>query len=688
MGTIRKLSAGMINKIAAGEVIERPASVVKELVENALDAGATRIEISVEKAGRERITLVDNGGGIASDELEMALSPHATSKIADTDDLFAIQSFGFRGEALASIAEISQLTLQSRPKEAVSGAMIRSDGSEREPVAPCGMAPGTSVEVRNLFFNTPVRRKYLKSDATEFGHISEAIVRLAIPNTDVHFILRHNGKTVYDLPPTEKIGERVGKIFGSEVGSRLISVDHHSEGVHIFGYVGHPDLSRSNAGTQYFFLNRRYIRDKSLQHALTQGYRGLMTVGRYPVAFLMIELAPDRVDVNVHPTKMEVRFLEPQRIYAGFLSAIREKFLQTDLRSRPALDESSENVEGIESPRFGAANDFSPQSGLDAESSERIRQATLEWAKRGGDANGTDTATPAEPSYRGGGNAGRGITPRFSGAVRPFKPFGSANRPFDSAEKPFGFAGSSRTDSERSFREGNLKKEGNLGDFSDALPPKTFDSVWSDAAFREGKAAESGSSGRTSGGRPVLQIHQKYLVFETESGMALIDQHALHERILYDKIKAQMSEGTLSVQRLLVPETVDLGPIEAACALENQAIFADFGLLIEPFGGNTILISGYPAIFERLAPTEIFLTLLEIVSQKGAQAERSDLLDSMMHQTACKAAIKGGDTLREEAMAELLRLADEQIHADHCPHGRPTVLLFSTTEIDALFKRT
>ena len=672
MGTIRKLSAGMINKIAAGEVIERPASVVKELVENGLDAGATRIDITIEKAGRERIAVVDNGRGIASNELELALSPHATSKIAETDDLFAIESFGFRGEALASIAEISQLTLQSRTEEALEGAILRTNGPTQEPVAPCGMAQGTAIEVRNLFFNTPVRRKYLKSDSTEFGHISDAVIRLAIPNPNVHFILRHNGKISLDLPPTEKMGERIGKIFGGDIAARLIAIDHRAEGVRIYGYAGHPDISRSNGSMQYFFMNRRYIRDKSLQHALAQGYRGLMTVGRYPVAFLMIELASDRVDVNVHPTKMEVRFLEPQRIYAGFLSAIREKFLQTDLRSRPALDSSNDVCD--DDP-FGPADDSSPQSGLDSGQSERVRQSTLDWARHGGTGSSGEKAprpsSPAPANYP-------------AGSFPAFKPFSYKSDFYSPAPGPDQGGNEVETDSP-------LDSIDNAGDLGSPPSPRTFESVWSEMRdeSQNGEIGDFRGAGLAQGEvRPIVQIHQKYLVFQTDAGMAVVDQHALHERILYEKMKRQMAAGELTVQRLLVPETVDLGPIEAACALENRALFADFGLLIEPFGGNTILISGYPAIFSRLSAAEIFLTLLPIIAEKQGESDRADLLDSMMHQTACKAAVKGGDALGAEAIGELLRLADEELHTDHCPHGRPTTLLFTITEIDKLFKRT
>ena len=296
MPEIKILPPSLINKIAAGEVIERPSSVVKEIVENALDAGAKKIEIDIEKAGSDLIRVSDDGCGMRPEQLKLAVTQHATSKISETDDLFRIGSFGFRGEALASIAEVSQLVVRSCAEGAEHGAELRVEGGKplSEP-APCGMRRGTTIEVRNLFFNTPVRRKFLKGALTEFGHISEAVVRLAIPNTDVHFVLRHNGRIVYDLPPSAGMRERISRAFGPEFAAKLIPIEAEGEGVRISGYIGHPDLTRSNYSCQYFFLNRRFIRDKSLQHALVQAYRGMLMVGRYPVAFLDLPSCVDGI---------------------------------------------------------------------------------------------------------------------------------------------------------------------------------------------------------------------------------------------------------------------------------------------------------------------------------------------------------------------------------------------------------
>ena len=665
MAGIRLLTPSMINKIAAGEVIERPASVVKELVENSLDAGAGRIEVTVEKAGRDRLMVVDNGRGIAKEELLLALSPHATSKISEADDLFSICSFGFRGEALASIAEISQLTLQSRTPGEVEGTRIEAEGQKRSQPVPCGMAPGTSIDVRNLFFNTPVRRRYLKTDTTEFGHICEAFIRLALPNTDVHFLLRHNGRVVYDLAPAgqgtsakDPFLTRIEQIYSHEITGRLLPIDFSNELLTIRGFVGHPDLSRTTASMQYFFLNRRWIRDRALHHALQEAYRGLLTVGRCPVAFLMIELDPNLVDVNVHPAKLEVRFLQPQMVYSGFLGAVRQKFLQTDLRSRPAqAPENSPCDPGAEEAPSEPRASVSPGPGI----------LSL-------------TRTPSSP--------GR------SAAIAPAPPRTSAPT-YPPAQTPKRRFDEDRGDGEESFdtlrrravawaRQGTGGQDDSGGAaFAQAAQPEPF----LPEAREEGFARDEETPNLPALAE-VIQIHQKYLVFQTETGMALVDQHALHERILYEKLKRKLCVGALDAQRLLVPEMVELSAVETALALENCDLFEKFGVSIESFGGRTISISSYPAILEKLGPRDIFLTLLAVLSKKGKETERADLLEEMMHQSSCKAAVKGGDYIDRDQIAELLKLAREEARTDHCPHGRPTTLLFSLQELDRLFKRT
>ncbi|MFM8408299.1 MAG: DNA mismatch repair endonuclease MutL [Pirellulaceae bacterium] len=334
MPTIQRLPHSLINKIAAGEVIERPASVVKELLENCIDAGATRIELTLEQGGLELIRITDDGCGIATDQLPLAIAPHATSKLLSADDLFDVRTLGFRGEALASIAEISHLVIRSRTAEQAEGSELTVRGGECEPIRPCAAPVGTTMEVRHLFFNTPVRRKFLKSSGTETSHITEAFTRMALAYPTIHWRLVSSGRNLFDLPQSQRWSERIRVFFGDEVADSLIPIDHQEGEFHWRGYVCDPSVSRSNNRLQYLFLNGRPIRDRSLQHALSEAYRGLLMVGRFPCCFLRLQMPATEVDVNVHPTKAEVRFLDGGKLYSQLLHAIRQKFLSSDLTAR------------------------------------------------------------------------------------------------------------------------------------------------------------------------------------------------------------------------------------------------------------------------------------------------------------------------------------------------------------------
>ncbi|MFH1920763.1 MAG: DNA mismatch repair endonuclease MutL, partial [Planctomycetota bacterium] len=384
MPHIRRLSQTLVNKIAAGEVIERPASVVKELMENAVDAGATRIDVAIEGGGAEMIRVVDNGGGIAAGELELAVASHATSKLASADDLFRVGTLGFRGEALASIASVSRLCIRSRTAEAESGAEIEVVGGEASGVSPYGCPVGTAVEIRDLFFNTPVRRKFLRATQTEMGHTTEAFTRIALAAPQIHFTLRHNDRQVFDLPAGEAWLERIALVAGRGLADNLIRVESADGEVQLTGYVAHPSQSRSNNRMQYLFLNGRYIRDRALQHALGEAYRGLLMTGRYPIAFLWLVMPPEVVDVNVHPTKLEVRFQDSGRLYSQLLSTLRTKFLSTDLTTRAELPP-----------------DDDPTGAHDQEQTAQLRQRMVDWAKGEVASWGTPRATGADSAEQG-----------------------------------------------------------------------------------------------------------------------------------------------------------------------------------------------------------------------------------------------------------------------------------------------
>src|SRR6266542_1478449 len=334
MPRIQQLPHSVITKIAAGEVIERPASVLKELLENSVDAGSTRIDIDVDAGGTEMIRVVDNGCGIASDDLPLAFASHATSKLQNADDLFRIGTLGFRGEALASIGGVGQVTLQSRPADRPCGAEITCHGGDLSPVKAWNGAPGTRIEVRHLFYNTPVRRKFLRTISTEMGHVCEAFTRLALARPGLYLTLRHNGKHVYEVPASASLRDRLGLFFGAEVRDQLYPIEAEHGAVALRGFIADPACERGNAKMQYLFVNGRWIRDRSLGHALQEAYRGLLMTGRYAVAFLFLELPTDQVDVNVHPTKSEVRFRNAQPLYGLVFGSVRQRLSAENLTAK------------------------------------------------------------------------------------------------------------------------------------------------------------------------------------------------------------------------------------------------------------------------------------------------------------------------------------------------------------------
>jgi DNA mismatch repair protein MutL len=618
------------------------------------------------------IRISDDGCGIAAADLPLAVASHATSKITSADDLFRVGTFGFRGEALASIAEVSQLTMRTRQADEDSGHEVEVVGGLRRDVVPCGCPIGTTIEVRQLFYNTPVRRKFLRASQTEIGHATEAFTRIALAQPQIHFTLRHNEKLLFDLPPTEAWRERIAAFFGREVESTLIPIDNRDGDVRLFGFAADPQHSRANNRMQYVLLNGRFIRDRSLQHALGEAYRGLLLGGRFPIAFLRLDVPADAVDVNVHPTKLEVRFADSGRIYALLLGTIRKKFLATDLTAR--IQAAGGVAREIGHPL--AQQTESGAEAADSAAAQEHRQALVAWAK------GALAGAPKLAASVNSDESQAALELRFEPPAGPplelnrldraWGPPPLSSRQHEAAEYAGRLTGHSATAS-----NGSLNSELRIQNSEYAQPTEKNSEFCLPNSTSPPRRSHLG-----------FQVHDRYLITQNEVGMVVIDQHALHERILYEQLREKVLAGQMETQRLLVPEPVTLPPAEAAAAIEASQTLGRLGIEVEPFGGDTVLVSSYPAMLANLSPAEMLRQVVELLVTSDKNPERRDLLDDLLHMIACKAAIKAGDHLAPEEITALLEQRHCYQDAHHCPHGRPTALVFTREELDRRFKRT
>jgi DNA mismatch repair protein MutL len=589
---IQTLSPALVNRIAAGEVIERPASVVKELVENSLDAGATQITVEVEEGGINLIRIIDDGAGIPPVELPLAFAPHATSKLRSDEELFRISTMGFRGEALASIGAVSHARLLSRPRSEKIAYEIQNRGGQiDQPQASAGNC-GTVIEIRNLFFNTPARRKFLKGAATEIGHISDALLKLALPFPKIAFKLVHNGRTTLDLPATTA-QERWLAAWPADAAELRLDLRVQDAEISLIGLIGKPELAKPTAKHQYFFLNNRSIRDRFIQHALREAYRGLTEPGRQPAAILLLTMPPADVDVNVHPTKTEVRFRDSGRIHSLVLSAVREKLLGSDLSPAAIPGRSFANIQP-------------PEMRQDMrEKLAAFFQTSLS----------TPVYTIPNPQQ-----------PPIAPAIAPITPQSS---------------------------------------------PQVSDPV---------RAIENAV--------PAIQLHNSYLVAETDDGLVIIDQHALHERIMYEDLLARLSHGPLESQRLLIPLTFSASARQIEVLENVQSLLNRLGIEAGPVGPDCVAVHAFPSFLSRLDPAEFLHEFLEKGEQELLDLGQEEMLHEVLDMMSCKAAIKAGDPLTAGEIESLLSRQNLLDRPSNCPHGRPTTLRLTLRDLEKQFKRT
>jgi DNA mismatch repair protein MutL len=613
MSSIRLLPPELINQIAAGEVIERPASVVKELVENSIDAGARRIEVDIEQGGTRLIRVRDDGGGIPRDELALAVASHATSKIGSFDDLERVSSMGFRGEALASVSSVARFSLTSRHQGDDAAWRIEVDGGRLQDARPAQHPQGTTIEVRDLFYNVPARRKFLRAERTEFAHIDDLLKSLALAREGVDIRLTHNGKPVRLLKPARDEHAalaRVAEVLGPEFPGQALRVEHEAAGLRLSGWVGLPTASRSQADQQYFYVNGRLVRDRIVAHAVRQAYSDVLFHGRHPVFVLFLELDPTGVDVNVHPAKNEVRFREQRLIHDFLFRTLHEALAQTRAGANAPVGETGLPMPamggGYASPSMAVASSSAMPAWPQASSQSRLSLGVRDEPLAGyATLFGTSTNTP-QPSMA--------WTPSVAGEL-----------PSGRDVPPLGYA--------------------------------------------------------------IAQLKSIYVLAENEHGLILVDMHAAHERITYEKLKNGRVTANLRSQMLLVPLSIAVSAREAAAAEEHADALAEWGLELSRSGPSGVVVRRIPSLLEGADVTQLTRDVLGELAQHGSSRRLEELENELLSTMACHGSVRAGRRLGLPEMNALLREMEATERSGQCNHGRPTWVQLSLGELDRLFLR-
>ncbi|TMB04966.1 MAG: DNA mismatch repair endonuclease MutL [Deltaproteobacteria bacterium] len=620
--SIQVLPETLANQIAAGEVVERPAAAVKELVENALDAGARRVEVDLVDGGCRLVRVRDDGSGMGREDALLSLQRHATSKLRSKDDLFAIATYGFRGEALPSIAAISRFTLLTCEAGAAAGTRIEVEGGRVASVEDAGAPPGTSVEARDLFWNVPARRKFLKRAATEQAHAIEAVLRLALPRPEVEFTVRENGRVLLRLPAGEAAAvqeERAEEALGREVRGRLLPVSAHVRGVRARGLAASPAIERSNAAAVWLFVNGRAVRDRQLTHAVLRSYGEVMPHGRYPAALVFIDVAPRDVDVNVHPAKAEVRLADARAAHEAIGAALR-----------PAL------ASGAWLPLDGTAGVAPARSYAIAPADDRTTRVAEALQRYG------ERAVYERPRWQGDARSGAGVRPMSEGAANV-----RAGGEGAGAARPAGVV---------------------AGAQAALIPPQPY----------------------FAGLRYLGQLHRTYLVCEGPRGLVLVDQHAAHERMNYQRLRRAADERRGHVQPLLMPILLRLAPAAAARIAEGATDLAAIGVEVEPFGGGSLAVKALPGPLASLKEPSLAALLTDLAEELSASGRGESLerrRDALLARAACHASVRAHDALGEAEARALLGALDATDYGARCAHGRPVVAEWTEAEIEKRFGR-
>ena len=653
MSKIRQLSDEVCNKIAAGEVVERPASIVKELVENSLDAGARKITVTIEDGGRRSIAVADDGEGMDADDALLCLDPHSTSKIASEADIFDIASFGFRGEAIPSIAAVTRLTIRTRRRETPEGVEVFIAGGKAVTEKPAGCPPGTEVTARDLFFNVPARKNFLRTVATEERHIVEILSNIALAHHDVAFVLKADGRILLSTPAAPSILPRISEFFGREYASALLPFSRTERGITVNGFIARRGFTRNSRAEQRIFVNARPVESSPVYRAIKEACGPMLERGRFQPALIYLSMPPGSVDVNVHPTKREVRFRNEFDVIAAVRTAV-----SAALRTNDAVIPVT--MEGVNDPAETSSRlfpDFAPDI--------RPRDAAPETA---------DSASSAETNPIPASGIVTSVESLLESVRVGYRVLGPM------LHAPFGNAAAAQGDSPQSGAPAPQTEDGVL-----PIPPEPRQNPAPDEPRPDFRLVAEDAPVSDFGGtglRLLGVLENSYLVAAIPGGLVLIDQHAAHERVLFERILNGI-DGTLS-QKLLMPITIELSPADMAYVARNLHEFENIGFEIEPFGRNTVKLNSIPAAIKQENVGGFFLDMLARIGESGAGQR---LATDTLARAACKAAVKAHDRLSLQEAAALIEQMSHCALPYSCPHGRPTMLNISISEIERRFGR-
>ena len=644
---IQQLPAQLANQIAAGEVIERPSSAVKELVENAIDAGATQIEVYIEGAGQKRIAVKDNGYGIAKEQLALAIAPHATSKIYTTDELFAIDSFGFRGEALASMASVSRFSITSKAQNMDDAWSIYVEGENDPHIEPAAHSQGTTVELKDLFFNTPARRKFLKTDRTEMQQIQDVVVRLALSHPHLTFKLFNEGTETlrFDGAQGDLLEDylpRLGRFLGKDFVQSSLVIDAEREDLRVSGFVSLPTYSLGSARHQYLFVNGRPVKDKTLIGALKQAYHDLLAKQRHPIAVLFVDLPADQVDVNVHPAKAEVRFKDGGHVFALMRSAIRRELDAASQMASPAG--ANEALASFKAPVRPQVADTSVQTNF----FEPLTVVPTHMEQR-------------EKSFNNNGLGGFSSVSATSHQVAENVTDSDLLQSYTTPES---------INTQNPYASPKIVE---AQPYARANPVAAQQSVSAYNAYPMGAA--------------VAQVHGTYILAQTDEGLIMVDQHAAHERLVYERMKSQILTKSIEMQQLLIPDMVELPEVEVALIMKHAEDLLSLGLEVEQFAPQAVAVRATPALLGKVNSSALVRDMVEDLRMLDKKGSVQTAIEEVLATMACHGSIRANRKLSIDEMNAILRQMEEVPNSAQCNHGRPTYVHLKLPDIEKLFGR-